>query len=107
MGNKLIDTINGIAELHKAGWTKEEVMNLLKEKEPEPEPKPEPDPEPSPEPEPKPETDPEPKPDEKDKEIEDLKNQIKEIQKGNTKKDISGDEPTNDDIIADIVRSFM
>lgn len=101
MGNKLIDTINGIAELHKAGWTKDEVMNLLKEKEPEPEP------EPSPEPDPKPEPDPEPKPDEKDKEIEDLKNQIKEIQKGNTGKDISGDEPTNDNIIADIVRSFM
>lgn len=47
--------------------------------------------------------------DEYKKQIDDLKNQIKDLQEKNTHKDVSGnkDDKSNEDIINDITRSFM
>ena len=119
-----------IAELAKAGYTPQEVRDLLtlaanpeklREQEKSPEQKPETmnlseseEKEKKPEPEQisqgsgEPSKDPLPDPSgDQSKEIEELKKQLAKAQADNVKKDISGQVKTDEDILADIVKSFM
>lgn len=104
-------TIKDLISFAKAGWKPADVREFLQEIEPEPSPDPEPesDPEPEPEPDPEPEADPEPEtdpePDYK-KLYEAEKKEKEKLQKANTKKE-QPEEPTTQDKLNDIMRSFM
>ena len=104
-------TIKDLISFAKAGWKPADVREFLQEIEPEPSPDPEPggDPEPEadqePEGDPEPEANPEPEPDYK-KLYEEEKKEREKLQKANTKKE-QPEEPTTQEKLNDIMRSFM
>lgn len=112
-------TAKEMMELAKAGYKPTEIAEmhkLMKEADPEAkeEPKDEPKTEPIPEPKAEPKVEPTPEPKEEPKDDKDYKalyeesqKKLIEAQKNNIKKDASGSEPNNDDILADLVRGFM
>lgn len=110
--------ISDIVALAKAGYKVSDVKELISmsqqpepKSEPDPEPKSEPEPEPKAEPEPEPKAEPEPEPEpnaEPDSEVAKLKKQIADMQAANLRKSMIGKEtPTDQDVINDLVRSFM
>ena len=104
-------TIKDLISFAKAGWKPADVREFLQDIEPEPstdpEPKEDPEPEQEPEEEPEPAADPEPEPEPDYKKLyEDEKKEREKLQKANTKKE-QPEEPTTQEKLNDIMRSFM
>lgn len=103
-------------ELAKAGYKPNEILemhNIAKNADPEPkeEPKVEPKEEPKEEPKVEPKEEPKDEPIQKQEELEKLleqtQKQLEELQKKNVNENLLGKEPSDDVILANLVRGFM
>ena len=101
-------TAREMMELAKAGYKPSEIAEmhkLMKDADPEiEEPKEEPKEEPTPQPKEEPKEEPE-----KDykKLFEESQKQLAEVQRSNLSKDLAGNQPKEEDILAELVRSYM